>query len=131
MVLHIHYLRPAYEIVVPRRVGRVEPARDVLFEYHGEWFEWDGRKAALNVANHGITFEEAATAFADPNQLVDLDEAHSYEEIRSLLVGRSAGGWLLLVAWTLRGDRIRLISARTATPTERRRYEERDRAADR
>ena len=58
----------------------MEPTRDVLFEHDGERFEWDANKAALNVANHGVTFEEAATAFADPYQVSDSDEAHSGEE---------------------------------------------------
>jgi uncharacterized protein len=58
--------------------------------------------------------------------LADLDEGHSVEETRSLLVGHSSRGRLLLIAWTLQGGKIRLISARTATNAERRGYEERD-----
>ena len=85
-------------------------------------FEWDSAKAALNVANHGVTFAEAATVFDDEDEITVPDDAHSDEEDRSFTLGWSAANRLLAVAWTMRGDVIRIISARPATPRERRRY---------
>lgn len=101
-------------------------SRDLTFAHAGERFEWDLAKAVRNLWSHGVGFQEAATAFADDDQLVMLDEAHSNEEDRSLLLGMSERFRLLPVAWTLRGDSIRIISARVATGRERRQYEQRD-----
>jgi uncharacterized DUF497 family protein len=87
-------------------------------------FEWDPAKAAANQRKHGVSFEEAATAFADPLSLTISDPDHSAREARFLLLGRSQAGRLLVVGHTERGDRIRLITARLATRPERRDYEE-------
>jgi len=87
-----------------------------------EGFEWDPAKAALNVANHGVTFEEAATVFDDEGEITIPDDAHSDGEDRLFTLGRSAANRLLAVASTMRGDVIRIISARPATPRERRRH---------
>ena len=85
-------------------------------------FTWDPRKAASNTRKHGVTFEEAATVFADPLALAIKDEAH---EERTLLLGLSEQLRMLLVVHVeLDDDTIRLISARRATSHERRRYEE-------
>jgi uncharacterized DUF497 family protein len=86
-------------------------------------FDWDARKAA---ANHGVTFEEAITAFDDPFALVAPDAAHSTpEEERRWLIGEADHG-ILVVVFTIRqpGNVYRLISARRAGRNERRRYEE-------
>jgi uncharacterized DUF497 family protein len=85
-------------------------------------FEWDPEKAKLNFARHGVSFEEAATAFSDPLSLTVFDPDHSLEEDRFLLIGASDRGHLLVVAHTDRGQRIRIISARLATRRERRSY---------
>lgn len=87
-------------------------------------FEWDGRKATANLRKHGVSFEEAATAFSDPLSLTIADPGHSEDEERFLLVGTSFLGQLLVVAHSERGDRVRVISARAATAHERRAYEE-------
>ena len=87
-------------------------------------FEWDPQKAIENDRKHGVTFDEAATAFADPYGLVVDDPRHSVGEVRVALLGHSEPGRLLAVMFTERGDRIRLISARAATRRERRNYEE-------
>ena len=87
-------------------------------------FEWDSQKAATNARKHGVTFDEAATAFGDPFGLMVDDPRHSETEHRSVLLGYSQAGRLLAVMFTERGDRLRLISARTATRRERRHYEE-------
>lgn len=85
-------------------------------------FEWDARKARRNLEKHGVTFEEAATAFADPQSLTEFDPDHSENEDRFLLLGASHAGRLLVVAHTDRSDIVRLISARIATRRERKTY---------
>lgn len=84
--------------------------------------EWDEEKARLNARKHRVTFEEAATVFADPLALIIEDEGHP-ENAR--IIGESLASRVLLVVFVERGgDVLRLISARRATPHERRRYEE-------
>jgi uncharacterized DUF497 family protein len=89
-------------------------------------FEWDATKAVENARKHGVTFEEASSVFKDPLGLVIVDPDHSDEEVRYLLGGTSAAQRLLVVAFTERPPRLRLISARLATRRERRRYEAKD-----
>ena len=87
-------------------------------------FEWDKDKASSNQKKHRVTFEEAATVFADPVAAIFDDEAHSGEEEREIIIGHSAENRLLLVCFTERAGAIRIISARRATKKERRDYEE-------
>jgi uncharacterized DUF497 family protein len=87
-------------------------------------FEWDPAKAAANVEKHGVAFEEAITAFQDPLSAIHADPDHSKSEQREILVGHSAQHRLLLVSFTDRQGRIRVISAREATRRERLDYEE-------
>ena len=87
-------------------------------------FEWDPKKARLNIKIHGISFDEASTAFRDPLSRTIDDPLHSEGEERLVLIGHSIRGRLLVVIHTERGDRIRIISARLATGKERLRYEE-------
>jgi len=87
-------------------------------------FEWDPRKAAENLARHGVSFEEAATVFRDVLSATGADPDHSVGEQRFVTFGISTGGRLLVVAHTDRDDTIRIISARPATPRERKIYEE-------
>ena len=85
-------------------------------------FTWDERKAARNIRNHAVTFEEAATVFSDPLALIIEDVEHP-ENAR--IIGESDALRILLVVFVERvGDVLRLISARRATRHERRRYEE-------
>jgi uncharacterized protein len=91
-------------------------------------FEWDGRKAAANIAKHRVTFEEAAEVFYDPNALDDYDAAHSDAEARFNIVGLSSRHLLYVVYAERPGDVIRIISARKADSLERKNYE---RAGDR
>jgi uncharacterized protein len=84
-------------------------------------FEWDQAKAAANYKKHGVRFEHAVGAFEDPFALIELDESEEYGEDRFLLTGRAAGG-ILVVVYTERGERVRIISAREATEYERRNY---------
>lgn len=87
-------------------------------------FEWDVRKAEANRKKHGVSFEEAATVFADPLAAIFADHEHSMEEDREIIIGHSESGQLLLVSFTERKEKIRIISARPATRRERREYEE-------
>ncbi len=87
-------------------------------------FEWNEDKARQNIEKHGVSFEEAATVFGDPLSLTIDDPLHSREEDRFVTIGEMANRDLLVVVHTERGDSIRIISARKATPPERRTYEE-------
>jgi uncharacterized DUF497 family protein len=86
--------------------------------------EWDNRKAAANLRKHGVSFEEAVTALEDSLAVTYRDPDHSEEESRFLTFGVSSSGRILVVAHTDRGEAVRLISARPATRSERRAYEE-------
>jgi uncharacterized DUF497 family protein len=88
-----------------------------------ERFEWDDRKASANLRKHRISFDEAATVFYDPYVLIEPDAVHSVTELRATAIGFSMKNKVLLVVYVEPHERIRLISARRATPEERRRYE--------
>jgi uncharacterized DUF497 family protein len=90
----------------------------------GLLFEWDSKKARRNLATHGISFDEASTAFRDPLSVTINDPLHSEDEERLVLIGQSHRDRLLVIVHIERGDRIRIISARLATKKERLRYEE-------
>jgi uncharacterized DUF497 family protein len=87
-------------------------------------FEWDEAKAAENLRKHGVSFDEAITVFEDPLFLIFSDVSHSFREQRYIIMGGSNQGRLLVVAYTPKKDRTRLISAKKATPWERKAYEE-------
>lgn len=87
-------------------------------------FSWDAGKAAANLRKHGIEFVESTTAFDDPLSITVPDPDHSIGEERYLLVGATARGRLVVVAHLDEGEEIRIISARDATPQERKAYEE-------
>ena len=87
-------------------------------------FDWDPTKATANSRKHGVSFREATTVLADPLSITVPDPDHSHDKERYIDVGLSARGHVLVVAYTERGIRIRIISASKATAAERRRYEE-------
>lgn len=87
-------------------------------------FEWDLAKARANEAKHGVSFLEASEVFDDDHSSAVPDPDHSVGEGRYLIFGVSRGRNYLVVSYTDRGDRIRLISARAMTPRERRAYEQ-------
>jgi uncharacterized DUF497 family protein len=87
-------------------------------------YEWDENKAATNLSKHGVSFDEAKTVFDDPLYVDFYDPDHSYGEHRFILLGQSSQGRLLFVSYMERNGSIRLISAREATPSERRAYEQ-------
>jgi len=88
----------------------------------GLLFEWDENKAKSNFIKHGIPFEEAATVFADENSLTIDDPVHSETENRLITLGKSHTGKLLVIVHTVRGNKIRIISARVASRKERTQY---------
>jgi len=87
-------------------------------------FEWDPQKAASNLAKHGVQFEEAATVFGDPLGRIERDPRHSVDEERFVVLGFSREEHLLAVMFAERAEAIRIVSARRATPRERRDYEQ-------
>lgn len=87
-------------------------------------FKWDKRKEAANLADHGVSFDEAKTVFEDSLYVDFYDPDHSEDEDRYLIVGESRRGRLLIISYTERGDIVRLISARDVTSSERKAYEE-------
>lgn len=89
-------------------------------------FEWDPDKAKTNVEKHGVEFSEAMTVFSDPLELTIADPDHSEGEFRFLSIGVSTAGRLLVVAYTERERRTRIINAREATAQERKQYESTD-----
>jgi uncharacterized protein len=86
-------------------------------------FEWDEDKTGSNKKKHQVSFEEAATVFADSLAAIFEDEVHSVEEQREIIIGHSEKNHLLLVSFTERAGAIRIISARQATKRERKDYE--------
>ncbi|HEV2863361.1 MAG TPA: BrnT family toxin [Pyrinomonadaceae bacterium] len=87
-------------------------------------FEWAEEKGAANLKKHGVSYEEAATVFDDPLYVDFYDPDHSYDEHRYIIIGQSGRGRLLAVSYAERGNTLRLISSREATPAERKAYEE-------
>jgi len=87
-------------------------------------FDWDDAKATANVREHDARFEEAITIFGDPNAITIFDVAHSETADRFIDIGLSASRRVLVVVYTERGPRIRIIRRRRATLAERRQYEQ-------
>ncbi|MFC6644017.1 BrnT family toxin [Granulicella cerasi] len=96
---------------------------DELYEWLGQTFEWDRLKALRNAIKHGVRFTEAATVFFDHEALFSADGDHSIDEERYTVVGYSLQQRTLFVVHVVRGDKIRIVSARRAEPDERRAYE--------
>jgi uncharacterized DUF497 family protein len=86
-------------------------------------FEWDVEKARSNLRKHGVSFEEASTVFDDLLSYTMNDPEHSIEESRQVTFGHSDRDNLLVVCHCDRPSKIRIISARFATPAERRSFE--------
>jgi len=87
-------------------------------------FVWDPKKAAGNLKKHGVSFEEASTAFRDLLSITGADLDYSEGEARWLTFGVSTNGSFLVVSHTDEGENIRIISARPGTKSERKFYEE-------
>ena len=85
-------------------------------------YEWDRAKAAANLRQHGVDFEDAIPALEDPNRIEEADDRFDYDEERDIVIGMATGGILFVVA-TYRGEQTRrIISARKATKHEEDRY---------
>ena len=82
--------------------------------------EWDDYKNQINIRKHGISFETAALVFADEERIEYFDKLHSLDEDRYVVLGCVQG--ILYVVYTMRDEAARIISARMATPTERKIY---------
>ena len=87
-------------------------------------FEWDAAKAERNFKDHEVSFDEATTVFRGTLSITIADPDHSDTEDRFIDIGMSHLGRLLVVSYTDRKDRIRIISARLPTRPERKSYEE-------
>jgi uncharacterized protein len=87
-------------------------------------YEWNARKAAANLKKHGLSFGQAASVFLDPLAVTFPDPDHSADEHREITIGHTVGQRLVFVSHRWKGDRIRIISARLATKSERQQYEE-------
>ena len=85
-------------------------------------FEWDARKAAANVRKHGVRFADAIAVLEDESAVTVVDE--SSDEERWVTIGMDSLARVLVVVYTWRRERIRIVSVRRATPGERRQYEE-------
>ncbi|MBD3878732.1 MAG: BrnT family toxin [Quinella sp. 1Q5] len=93
---------------------------DVKKIIEGQFVEWDNKKAAINKQKHGISFETAALVFTDENRIERRDDRHSQDEDRWQVIGMVND--VLFVVFTERGEAVRLITARAATPRERSEY---------
>jgi len=83
---------------------------------------WDPVKAVANIEKHGVSFEVAQELFGDPLLTIDADNAHSLEEDRYAAFGSTTAGTILFISYSIRGEDVRLISARRANGFEKRRY---------
>lgn len=92
---------------------------------HGIVFACDKKKRLLNLRTHDVDFIRASSAFSDPFSVSDFDARHSVGEERYGLIGKTENETLLFVVYTLRGETVRLISARKANQKEAKIYAER------
>ncbi|MBD2682375.1 MULTISPECIES: BrnT family toxin [Nostoc] len=95
---------------------------DIIYHLQGIGFEWDENKALSNIQKHGVTFEEATEVFFDP--FYKMGNATANNEQRDFILGYSLSQRLLLVVYVERSRQTRIISARPATRTERKLYEQ-------
>jgi hypothetical protein len=95
---------------------------DAQYELRGQTFEWDLEKAAANLLKHQVAFETACEVFFDP--FLVLVDAGDDEESRDAAIGLTDDWSLLVVVHVVRqAGTLRIVSARPATPSERRKYE--------
>ncbi len=95
---------------------------DTTFKLQGLTFEWDAKKAVANLRKHRVSFEQACEVFLDP--FLQLVDATDLGEAREAAIGLTEEWSLMFVVHVIRhSEAIRIISARPATPSERRSYE--------
>lgn len=112
------------------RENKFDIKRRIMYIHIYE-FEWDFKKATTNQKKHGVSFEDARSAFDDPDGLDGPDFEHSFSEPRFLRIANSELGRLLTIVYTIRSSesatvRIRIISARNANHKERKVYAQKD-----
>lgn len=95
---------------------------NVKYTLHNIFFEWDSQKAAVNLRKHDVSFELACEAFFDPF-VCYLDDEIVGSELRERIVGLTTSWIMLYIVYVMRDDRIRIVSARSATKLERETYE--------
>ncbi|MCC6569624.1 MAG: BrnT family toxin [Anaerolineales bacterium] len=95
---------------------------NVRYTLHSILFEWDSQKAAVNLRKHDVSFELACEAFFDPF-VCYLDDEIVGSELRERIVGLTTSWIMLYIVYVMRDDRIRIVSARSATKAEREIYE--------
>jgi len=95
---------------------------NVKYTLHNIFFEWDSQKAAVNLRKHDVSFELACEAFFDPF-VCYLDDEIVGSELRERIVGLTTSWIMLYIVYVMRDDRIRIVSARSATKLEREIYE--------
>lgn len=95
---------------------------NVRYTLHNILFEWDSQKAAVNLRKHDVSFELACEAFFDPF-VCYLDDEIVGSELRERIVGLTTSWIMLYIVYVMRDDRIRIVSARSATKLERETYE--------
>ncbi len=95
---------------------------DIFHVHNGITFEWDEKKAGLNLNKHKVSFEKACEIFLDPF-LLSLETEYIQGEERDRIIGLTLDWKILLVVYLLKQDTIRLISALPTTSTERKQYE--------
>ena len=96
---------------------------DIKYKLHGILFEWDSKKAVINLKDHGISFETASEVFHDPFVQV-VDEEIVDDEEREAVIGMTVDWRLVYVVYVIRKEVVRIISARLVTKAERKSYEE-------
>ncbi|MFH1051689.1 MAG: BrnT family toxin [bacterium] len=89
-------------------------------------FEWNEKKAESNLIKHGIRFEDCVSVFDDKVGIYIFDEKHSIVESRFILIGNNNQESTMVISYTIRNNKIRIISCRTASKNERKRYEEKN-----
>ena len=87
-------------------------------------YDWDARKAAANLKKHGVSFEDASTVFLDPPAITFSDPDHSDDEYREITIGHTRKQQLVFLSHCEGKGKIRIISARLATRSECKQYEE-------
>jgi uncharacterized protein len=87
-------------------------------------FEWDENKAKSNFIKHGLSFDDCKSAFKDVNAINFFDKDHTQTEYRNLLLGKNFQGITIIISYTIRNGKYRIISCRKANKKERKLYEE-------
>ena len=126
ILLRLRNLSSGQRIIQPHTLDALDKCNTIRYTYNmraniGETLvEWDENKNRINIRKHGISFETAALVFADEERIEYYDKLHSLDEDRYVVLGCVQG--VLYVVYTMRDEAARLISARLATPRERKIY---------